>query len=646
MKRTSGEAGHDPHDHEDEHVSEHVSINAAYRQVHAAGVTNIVDRFNAQGTRCHFCTKGLSCQLCSMGPCRITEKNQYGACGIDAAGMVIRNFVLKNMLGTAAYAYHAVEAARTLRATAEGKTPYEIKDAEKLRWFASQLGIEGDDLNELAVKVADFVMEDLSTHEPSKIVEIFAPEKRKKIWRSLKIFPAGVFHEILVVGTSAMTNVDSNYISLAKKSMRMSIATCFSAQIALEFIQDILFGTPQPHETDADIGIIDCDYVNIAVDGHEPFVGAALIKLAESGEIQERVRGAGARGLRIIGFIETGQELIQRYDSSALSGIVGNWIVQEFALASGCIDVFAADMNCALPSLPEYARRYHFRLIPVSELVRFRGVSEGLDYNIENVDEIASKIIDIAIENFRERGTADIGSNSADIGSNYIRSNIKRRTVVGFSPEAIMNALGGDLNVLLDAVKRGDIKGIVALVSCTTLKNGPHDANTVAIAKELIKRNMLVLAMGCGNAALQVAGLTSMDAIELAGDGLKAVCNALGIPPVLSFGTCTDTGRCAYLVRIIADALNVDTSELPVAVTAPEYMEQKATVDAIFAVAFGLATHVSPVPPVTGSEDAVKLLTEDVEQLTGGKVLVEDDPVKAAEMIEKVIEEKRNNITI
>ncbi|MDK2795276.1 MAG: anaerobic carbon-monoxide dehydrogenase catalytic subunit [Archaeoglobaceae archaeon] len=618
---------------ESERVSYHESVNEMYQKVSAEGVTNVVDRFKAQEKgRCPFCSVGLSCQLCSMGPCRIGKEKPYGACGIDAAGMVIRNFVHKNMLGTEAYTYHAIEAAKTLKATALNRTPYEIKDVEKLKWFANMLGIHGDDVKELANKVADFVIADLSSVERSKLVEIFAPEKRNEVWKKLGIIPSGVFQELLTVGTSAMTNVDSNYVSLAKKSMAMSIATCLAGQLSLEIIQDILFGTPMPHESHADLGILDPEFVNVAVDGHEPFVAVALIKLAEREEFQRRAKEAGAKGLRIIGFIETGQEVLQRIDSPVFAGIVGNWIVQEFALATSCIDVFAADMNCALPSLPEY-QRYGVRIIPVSKVVRFRGINEAMDYEPEKVEKIAEKLIEMAIENFKKRDK-----------DKALRIQKKQKILVGFSTEAILKALGGNLDPLLNAIKSGDIKGIVALVSCTTLKNGPHDYNTVTIAKELIKRGILILSMGCGNAALQVAGLTSLDAIELAGEGLKKVCRALGIPPVLSFGTCTDVGRCAYLVRLIADALNVDIPQLPIAVTAPEYMEQKATIDAVFALAYGITTHVSPIPPITGSEDAVKLLTEDLESLTGGKVLVEEDPIKAAELIEKVILSKREKL--
>ncbi len=197
---------------------------------------------------------------------------------------------------------------------------------------------------------------------------------------------------------------------------------------------------------------------------------------------------------------------------------------------------------------------------------------------------------------------------------------------------------------MLENIKNGNIKGIVALVSCTTLKNGPQDEITISVAEELIKRDILVLSAGCGNAALQVGGLTTVDAQEKAGEGLKAVCEKLGIPPVLSFGTCTDTGRLLNLVTEVGNALDVDPTKLPVAVTAPEYMEQKATIAAIAAIGYGLYTHVSPTPPVTGSENVVNLLTDDVENFTGGKLAVGDDPVDIANGIEDHIEEKRSGL--
>jgi carbon-monoxide dehydrogenase catalytic subunit len=210
-----------------------------------------------------------------------------------------------------------------------------------------------------------------------------------------------------------------------------------------------------------------------------------------------------------------------------------------------------------------------------------------------------------------------------------------------------VDALGGSLDPLLNAIKDGTIRGVVGLVSCTTLRDYGQDVHSVAVAKKLIERDILVLSMGCGNGAMQVAGLCSPEAKQDAGPGLQAVCGKLGVPPVLSFGTCTDTGRLADLLGAISKALgDVPVPDLPVAAAAPEYMEQKATIDAVFALAMGLYTYVNPVPTVTGAPDLVKLLTQDCKEVTGGILDVETDAAKAADNILKHIEDKRKRLGI
>ena len=222
-----------------------------------------------------------------------------------------------------------------------------------------------------------------------------------------------------------------------------------------------------------------------------------------------------------------------------------------------------------------------------------------------------------------------------------------KEAVVGFSTESILAALGGSLEPLLDAIKKGTIRGVAGLVSCTSLRDNGQDVHSVRVAKELIKRDVLVLSMGCGNAGMQVAGLCSPEAKELAGPGLKSICEALKVPPVLSYGTCTDTGRIADLIAAVSGALGgVPISDLPMAAAAPEYMEQKATIDAVFALAFGLYTYVNPVPPVTGGPNLVKLLTDDVKNVTGGLLAVQTDAVEAAEGILNHIESNRTKLGI
>jgi carbon-monoxide dehydrogenase catalytic subunit len=612
--------------------SEHASVAEAYQTVHGAGLSNTVDRFDAQGPRCPFCEAGTRCSICSQGPCRITTRAPRGVCGIDADALAMRSLVHLNIMGIAAYSHHTREVARTLKATAEGKTPFSIKEPEKLAQVCAMLGVEGSTVEEQALGLAAKMVEELNRdyHEESLMVEALAPPARKELWRKLGIFPGGPLAEIQAASTRAMTNIDGDFVSLALTGLRLGVSSAYGALAPLELAQDILFGTPRPHAAKVDLGILDPAYVNVMPNGHMPFVGFALVQAAHQPENQKKARAAGAQGLRIVGSIETGQEMLQRLPvDDVFVGLTGNWITLEYALGTGAVDLLAADMNCTPPHIKEVADQFGTVVKAVSEVIGVPGV-EHMNYAPEKAEELAQALIDLAIENFPKR-------------QKMPHHPIKRtqEILTGFSNEAVIAALGGTLDPLLEAIKGGAVRGVAALVSCTTLKNGPHDSMTVNTAKELIKRNILVLSAGCGNAATQVAGLNSLDAQELAGPKLRAVLEALGIPPVLSFGTCTDCGRLALLVGAVADALGVDTDKLPIVVTAPEYMEQKATIDALSALALGLYTHVSPAPFVSGSPTLVKLLTEDLPGITGGRVALSDDPVEAAEGMAAYIDDKR-----
>ena len=619
-------------------VSYHDSVEQMLTRIRTDGLSNVFDRWQQQEKiRCNFCLQGLSCQLCSQGPCRLSEKTGHdrGVCGIGPDAMAMRNFLLKNIMGAGTYSHHAYEAYRTLRATGQGKTPFKITDVNKLKWFCQLVGIDpNQNINQLAIQLADFLEAEMSRDpsEPSKLVEVFAPKKRIPIWKKLNIYPSGVLHEEQNCVASCLTNVDGDYVSLAKKAMRLGLSTIYTAQIGLEMVQDILFGTPEPHEVNVDLGIMDPDYVNIVFNGHQPWIGVATIQKARSVEVQQKARAAGAKGLRVVGSIETGQELLQRFEiDDVFCGLMGNWLAIEPLLATGTVDVLAMEENCSPPAIDMYAEKYQVTLVAVSTIINIPGLQHFMPYNPAEADSIADKLIELGIENFRKRR-----SRVTPKVPNKIQ-----KAIAGFSTEAVLKALGNKLDPLVEVLTAGKIKGVVALVNCTTLRNGPHDWNTVNLTKELIKRDILVVSAGCGNHGLEVAGLCSLDAVNQAGDGLKEVCRALDIPPVLSFGTCTDTGRISMLVSALANHLDLDIPELPIAVTAPEWMEQKATIDGIFALAYGVYTHLSPTPFVTGASKLVKLLTEDVEKLTGGKIALGDDPQQVAQDIEKHILAKR-----
>ena len=559
---------------EGKRISYHDSVQKVYERIKKDGMINIWDRFEAQGfggdpdKRCPFCLKGARCDLCSNGPCRADASiDKRGVCGITADGMAMRMMLLRNILGASTYHYHTEQTIKTLRATAEGKTPFKISEPEKLKNFAKRLGVDisGSD-NDIALRLCDFVKEDFNRafDKPSKIVETLAPKERQKVWKELNIFPGGIYGEMMLSNSSCLTNVDGYYTSLALKAMRLGVSMAYQSQIVNEYCQDILFNIPRPHKMRVNLGVLDPDYVNVIPNGHEPFLGFAMVQVARKPEWQEKAKVVGAKGLRIIANIETGQEMIQRWEmDDVFYGFTGNWIMQEAILASGCIDIFVCDMNCSMPIDPIYAEKYKFKLIPVSEVVAFEGITDRLNYIPQEAEKQAEQLLQMAIDNFKERRASVEPVTGLDMSE----------AIVGFSTESILDILGGTLDPLLDAIKDGTIRGVAGLISCTSLRDNGQDVHTVSITKELIKRDVLVLSMGCGNGALQVAGLCSPEAKELAGPGLKVICEKLGTPPVLSYGTCTDTGRVADLIAIISNALGgVPIPDLPVVAVAPEYI--------------------------------------------------------------------------
>lgn len=619
---------------ENGNVTAHKSTQEMYERTSRMNIPTIFDRYNAQQPQCTFGSQGICCQLCSHGPCRITNKAKAGICGATADVIAARNFLRLTAGGAAAYTHHLEMVARTLKAAAEGKTSFRIQDPAKLRAVAGAIGLDTTkSTEELAVALADAVLAEVkkSADEPLVLVEKFAPKTRLDVWKKLGIIPGGTYAEVGEAMTKTLTSIDTDPVDLLLTTLRVGIATGYMGLVATITLQDILLGTPTPTRSSADLGIIDPKAVNIVAHGHVPLMATAVLKATQSPEMQKLAKEAGASDIKVLGSMCTGQELMQRQATSAkgFAGQTGNWINQEYLIATGAIDLVMMDLNCSTPGLKSMADHFHTKVISVDKLVRMAGVTDHLDFTPEKADEQAKQIVKMAVEAYgkRNNGKVHIPKYSSEV-------------MAGFSVESCKAALGGSWNPLIDAIKAGSIKGIVAVVGCTTAKTN-HDTVSVKLSRELIRRNIMVINAGCVSSATQIEGLMKPEAAEQAGEGLKAVCKSLGIPPCINYGSCVDIGRIGVAVTEIAAALGVDPSALPVAASAPEYLEQKAVADGAFAVAFGLLLHLAPAPPVTGAPLVAKVLTNDVEALTGGKVLVEPDPVKAADAIEAHLNAKR-----
>ena len=252
-----------------------------------------------------------------------------------------------------------------------------------------------------------------------------------------------------------------------------------------------------------------------------------------------------------------------------------------------------------------------------------------IEFHEEQAYDIAKEIVSTAVENYRFRKPDMVQI-----------PNETMECMAGFSVEAIVGALGGTLDPLLDAIKSGAIKGIGAIVGCNNVKV-QQDYSHVRLLEELIKQDVLCVTTGCNAIAAAKAGLLLPEAAEQAGEGLKGVCQALGIPPVLHMGSCVDISRILVACGAIANALGVDISDLPAAGAAPEWMSEKAVSIGAYVVSSGVFTVLGTVPQVLGSPVVTELLTQGANDVVGAAFAVEVDPFKAAKLMIDHIEEKR-----
>lgn len=607
-------------------------------QMAAACQQNAWDRFEAQLPQCGFGKQGICCRICSMGPCRISKKSPLGVCGADADTIVARNFLRIVAAGTSAHGDHGRGVAQVFLAAALGHAPdYRIKDTVKLYKLAQELGVETKDreVNNIATDIGRIAVAEFGKPEGTQLMALRAPKPRQEIWKKLDITPRALDREVVEALHRSSIGVDQDYRNLLRHASRTALADGWGGSMLATELQDILFGTPYPGRGEVNLGVLKKDEVNIIVHGHEPILSEMMVTAAQDENLLAEAKKVGANGINIAGICCTANELLMRHGVP----IAGNFLNQELAIATGAVELMAVDVQCVMQGLAEVCKCFHTKLFTTSDKAKIIGV-EHVAMDEKTALNTAKELVRRAVENYKNRGNVTI-------------PNEKESAVVGFSHESINYILGGrfrsSYRPLNDNIINGRIRGIAAIVGCTNPKV-QQDSTHTTLARELIKRDVLVVTTGCATIACSKQGLTNpQKALELAGPGLKEVCEAVGIPPVLTCGSCVDNSRllvaCTEIVR--EGGLGEDISEIPVAGACLESMAEKAVTIGQYFVASGvLVVFANELLPIQGSENVCNYLFKEIEKDLGGRWAVESDPVKAAEMMLAHIESKRDALGI
>ncbi len=581
---------------------------------------------------CPIGADGLCCRNCYMGPCRVVKAGQTGVCGATVATIIARNFARAVAAGSAAHSDHGRDMAFTLKAAATGEAgDYKIRDPYKLFSVAAKMGVpvDGRSVEEIAADVADVAIAQFGQQTGEVVCVDWAPAKRQKTWAELGVVPRGIDREVVEVLHRTHIGDDQDPDHILDAAVRCALSDGWGGSMLASDISDVLFGTPSPLVSQANLGVLEDDEVNIIIHGHEPTLSEMILAATGDPELIEYAASKGANGINLAGICCTSNETLVRQGVAS----AGNFLHQELAIITGAVEAMVVDVQCIMQALAPLSENFHTEVITTSKKVKITGATH-IEFDEHHALDVAKQIVRRAIDNYANRGETRIPDVSSEL-------------VAGFSHEYINYALGGvmrgSFRPLNDAIAAGRIRGVVANVGCNNPRVSQDSAHRYLV-EEFLKNDVLVVETGCGAIASAKQGLLLGEAaLEYAGPGLREVCEAVGMPPVLHLGSCVDNTRILTVLTQMASegGLGDDISDIPAVGLAPEWMSEKALAIATYAAASGAYVIMGTTNPVKGSEEVKSLISEGWREKFGGRLEFVTDPEEILRRTLEHIDERR-----
>jgi anaerobic carbon-monoxide dehydrogenase catalytic subunit len=576
---------------------------------------------------------GICCKNCYMGPCRLTKDGQVGICGATIDTIAARNLARAIAAGTAAHSDHGRDLAFTMKAVADDEAQgYQIRDTAKLLAVAAKHNVptKGRAVKEIARDLANKAIAEFGQQRGELSYLSTAPQRRQKIWRDLGVAPRGIDREVVEVlhRTHMGDDQDAGHIMLG--AVRAALADGWGGSMWGSDFSDILFGTPAPRVGSVNLGVLQEDQVNILVHGHEPTLSEMIVTAMQDPELLEYAESKGAKGLNLAGICCTSNEILMRQGIPS----AGNFLHQELAILTGAVEAMVVDVQCIMQALPDLAKNFHTEIITTSPKVKITGATH-IEFDEHHALDQAKQIVRRAIDNYPNRGAVRI-------------PDVKSNVVPGFSHEYIAYMQGGQYRAsfrpLNDAIATGRIRGVAAVVGCNN-PNNTQDKAHMDVISELLMNDVLVVSTGCGAIAAGKYGyLLGEAAFEgKTGPGLREVCEAIGIPPVLHMGSCVDNSRILTVLTQMATegGLGEDISDIPAVGLAPEWMSEKALAIAAYAAASGAYVMMGVNSPIGFSDEVTRILSEGWEEMYGGKLEFVADSAEVVRRSLEHIDKKR-----
>ena len=349
-------------------------------------------RVEGQSVKCGFGLQGVCCRLCSNGPCRVTPKAPKGICGATADVIVSRNFLRAVAAGSGCYIHIVENTALNLKNTALAGGA--IKGEKALDRLCGLFGVTAADKYDKALAVAEMVLADLYKPEYEKmaLVNKLAYAPRRANWEKLGILPGGANAEIVKGVVKCSTNLNSDPVDMLLTCLKLGISTGLYGLTLTNLLNDVMLGEPEIRLAPVGLGVIDPDYINIMITGHQHSCFSYLQDRLTDPEVTAKAAAVGAKGFRLVGCTCVGQDLQLRgaHYEEVFVGHAGNNYTSEAVLATGALvqladlpvntigDLYTISSSLPRPALPAFSSATVAAVLPDALTIAILAAIESL----------------------------------------------------------------------------------------------------------------------------------------------------------------------------------------------------------------------------------------------------------------------------
>ena len=422
------------------------------------------------------------------------------------------------------------------------------------------------------------------------VPERATPSSPGALAQGARLAPRGIDREVVELMHRTHMGVDQDAENILDQTMRAALADGWGGSMLATDISDILFGTPSLCRAQVNLGVLKDDEVNLIVHGHEPTLSEMIVAASTDPELLEYAKSKGANGINLAGICCTANEVLMRHGIPP----AGNFLSQELAIATGAVEAMVVDVQCIMQALAEVALQLPHQ--------GDHHLAEGQDGGRRRTSSSMSTMPTMSAKEHRARRHRQLSRTAA----RRTIPQIDEELIAGFSHEYVALHAGGPVSRLLPPTERrrdrrahpraGRRRGLQQR-PCHAGRRHHQDRPRADQATTCWSWSP-----GCAATGAAKDGYLRPEFMAEAGAGLREVCEAIGIPPVVHVGSCVDNSRILTILTQCATegGLGEDISDLPAVGICPEYMSEKAVSIGTYCAASGAHVLFGVHNPVAG----------------------------------------------